>query len=443
MLFIDEIRIEHALGPVVTDNPQPRFSFSLTSDRRESSLRSAHILVGDWRMEVIDQCCTVYNGPALSPLTNYPVRVVATDDAGERAEAETSFQTGRLDLPWQASWISDPSFHVESPNSPAPMAFRRRFQTEKELAQLRFFTSCMGIFDLYWDGRRLNEDYFAPGFTNYESDLQYTVTTLRNIPAGTHELTVIVAAGWAVGRTTHVDNTNKSRSKLSADRQALLCEMRLEYADGQQEVFGTDESWEVTEDTPWRFADFFDGEVYDARIVLDKASWHNAAAEKLRVKPKLSARCGLPVTAHEVLAPIAWLEAPSGELIADFGQNIAGVVSFRVKGKAGQEIVFRHAETLERGELYVQNLRSAKQELRYICREGGQTYSPRFTYMGFRYVGIRGVRKEDIELKAIAVYSDLETTLWTSPPTAPSGTSGRAGRATSPCSRPQPASIMI
>ena len=408
MLFIDEIRIEHTLSPVVTDNPQPRFSFSLTNDRRESSLRSAHIFVGDWRMEVINQCCTVYNGPALEPLTSYPVRVVATDDAGETAEAETSFQTGRLDLPWQAFWISDPSFHVESPNSPAPMAFRRRFQAEKELAQLRFFTSCMGIFDLYWDGKRLNEDYFAPGFTNYESDLQYTVTTLRNIPAGTHELTVIVAAGWAVGRTTHVDDTNKSKSKLSADRQALLCELRLDYADGQREVIGTDESWEVTEDTPWRFADFFDGEVYDARIDLDKASWHNAAAEKLRVKPKLSARCGLPVTAHEVLAPIAWLEAPSGERIADFGQNIAGVLSFRVKGKAGQEIVFRHAEVLEHGELYVQNLRSAKQELRYICREGEQAYSPRFTYMGFRYVGIRGIQKEDIALQAIAVYSDLE-----------------------------------
>ena len=102
------------------------------------------------------------------------------------------------------------------------------------------------------------------------------------------------------------------------------------------------------------------------------------------------------------------MEAPSGERIADFGQNIAGVLSFRVKGKAGQEIVFRHAETLDHGELYVQNLRSAKQELRYTCREGEQAYSPRFTYMGFRYVGIRGVRKEDIESKAIAVYSDLE-----------------------------------
>ena len=111
MLSIDEIRIEHALGPVLTDNPQPRFSFSLTSDRRESSLRSAHILVGGWRMEVIEACCTVYNGPALEPLRVYPVRVIAVDDAGETAEAETSFQTGRLDLPWQASWISDPDFH--------------------------------------------------------------------------------------------------------------------------------------------------------------------------------------------------------------------------------------------------------------------------------------------------------------------------------------------
>jgi len=60
------------------------------------------------------------------------------------------------------------------------------------------------------------------------------------------------------------------------------------------------------------------------------------------------------------------------------------------------------------GGLYVQNLRSAKQEIRYICRDGEQEYSPRFTYMGFRYVGITGIRQEDLEIKAVAVYSDLE-----------------------------------
>lgn len=403
MFAINEIRVEHALTPIITDNRHPRFSFSLTSDRRESSLRSARIRVNGWETEVEDPLKIVYAGSELRPLTEYTVEIEALDDAGNIARGETSFSTGRLGLPWKGKWISDPQFHVESPHSPTPMAFRRRFTARGPAARLRVFATALGVYDLYLDGKRLNEDYFNPGFTNYEADLQYTVHELKNMSAGEHEFMAVVAGGWAVGRTTHVDDTTKSKSKLSADRQALLCELRLD-----DEIIGTDAQWEVTEDGPWRFADWFDGEVYDARIGWTGLNWHPAALEKLRVNPKLSARYGLPVVAHETLEPISWVEAPSGELIADFGQNIAGVVSFKLPGKAGQEIIFRHAEALEHGELFVQNLRSAKQELRYTCREGEQEYSPRFTYMGFRYVGMRGVRKDDIKLKAVAVYSDLE-----------------------------------
>ena len=409
MFAIDEIRIEHQLAPVITDNQHPRFSFSLKSDRRDSSLRSAHIRVNGWETEISDQLNVAYQGPALEPLTEYLVEIVAEESAGEKAHAEAHFQTGRLDMQWHGSWVSDPDYRVKSPNSPVPMAFRRRFIARKEIETLRVFTTCMGVFDLYLDGKRLNDDYFAPGFTNYEADLQYTVTQLRDLPAGEHELIVVAAGGWAVGRTTHVDDSTRSKSKLSADRQALLCELWLEYADGQRDILGTDDRWEVTEDTPWRFADWFDGEVYDARKTLAAAAWRSAVPEKLRVKPKLSARYGCPVTAHEIFTAVSWHRAPSGEWIADFGQNIAGVVSVELCGKAGQEIVIRHAEALEHGELYVQNLRSAKQELRYLCRDGKQAYSPRFTYMGFRYVGVRGIRKEDLNIRAIAVYSDLET----------------------------------
>ncbi len=409
MFEIHEIRVEHALAPVITDNEHPRFSISLTSDRRDSSLRSGRIRVNGWEAEIEDQLNIVYAGPELRPLTEYTVQVEATDDAGHTACAETTFSTGRLGLAWKGAWISAQDYHVESPNSPTPMCFRRRFTARREVGTLRVFTTAMGVYDLYLDGRRINEDYFAPGFTDYEADLQYTIHEIPDLPAGEHELLAVVAGGWAVGRTTHVDDTTKSKSKLSADRQALLCELRLDYADGEKDILGSDVAWEVTQDGPWRFADFFDGEVYDARIEMKAANWRFAAVEKLRIKPKLSVRYGLPVTAHEVLEPVAWTEAPSGELICDFGQNIAGVVSFQLTGKAGQKLVFRHAEALENGELYVQNLRSAKQELRYICREGEQEYSPRFTYMGFRYVGIRGVEKENLEIKAIAVYSDLET----------------------------------
>ncbi|MBQ3424653.1 MAG: family 78 glycoside hydrolase catalytic domain, partial [Clostridia bacterium] len=314
-----------------------------------------------------------------------------------------------MGLPWKGIWISDPDSHTESPASPPPTAFRRRFSARQEIACLRICATALGIFDLYLDGKRINDDYFAPGFTNYDADLQYTIHELHEIPAGEHELLAVVAAGWASGRTTHVDDTTKSKSMLSADRPAFLCELRLDYPDGQRDILGTDERFEVSSDSPWRFADFFDGEIYDARVDMAHLPWHSTMEEKLRVKPKLSARYGEKIVAHEEFRPLAWMEAPSGELICDFGQNIAGVLSLKLYGKTGKEIVIRHAEALQNGELYVQNLRSAKQELRYICRDGEQEYSPRFTYMGFRYVGIRGIEKEDLELKAVAVYSDLET----------------------------------
>ncbi|MBR0161262.1 MAG: family 78 glycoside hydrolase catalytic domain [Oscillospiraceae bacterium] len=308
---------------------------------------------------------------------------------------------------WQGSWISDPTYQFDSPASPVPMMFRRCFSLDRRAA-LEVFATAMGVFDLYLDGQRLHDDYFSPGFTDYSAHLQYVRCEAADLSQGGHELLAVVAGGWAVGRSTHIDDTTKSRSKLTAERQALLCDLLLSFTDGQTQILGTDERWEVTEEGPWVFADFYDGEVYDARIDRNALNWHPAAKEKLCVDPCICARYGEKVSAHEALEPVEWKEAPSGELICDFGQNIAGVVSFRITGKAGQEIVFRHAEAVEHGELYVQNLRSAKQELRYICREGEQEYSPRFTYMGFRYVGIRGIKKDEIEIKAIAVYSDVE-----------------------------------
>lgn len=408
MFEISEIRVEHQLAPVITDNPNPRFSFMVESDRREDSLRSACIRANGWETVTTDSACVLYNGPALSPFGTYTVEVEAESSHGEKACARTQFRTGRLGVPFAGTWISDPAYSITSPESPVPMCFRRRFQTENEIRRLQIYVTAMGIYDLYLDGKRLNEDYFAPGFTNYEADLQYTVQEVSGLPAGEHELMVVVAGGWAVGRTTHVDNTNKSKSGLTAPRQALLCELRLEAADGRQEVIGSDERFEVTEETAWRFADWYDGEIYDARKSAGTAAWRLAAVEKLRVSPKLSVRYGLPVTAQEVLEPLSWQQAQSGEWIADFGQNISGVISFRLNGKGGQEIVFRHAEALVNGELYTQNLRSAQQKVRYFCRDGEQAYSPRFTYMGFRYVGLSGIGKDEIDLKAVVIHSNLE-----------------------------------
>ncbi len=106
--------------------------------------------------------------------------------------------------------------------------------------------------------------------------------------------------------------------------------------------------------------------------------------------------------------PISVKKAASGELIYDFGQNLAGVVRFKVNGKSGQKIVVRHAEVLtETGELNTVFLRSAKCRLEYICRDGVQQYMPRMTYMGYRYVGVSGVEEKDLEIESVALYSEL------------------------------------
>ena len=158
MFAIESIKIEHQSAPILTDCRHPRFSFSLKSDRSATALRSACIRMNNgWEKEITDPLLIVYDGPALKPFETYEVTVSAQSIAGEVTEATTIFHTGRLSLPWQAKWISDPDCRVESPNSPVPLMFRCRF-TVTHPADMRVLATAMGIFDQYLDGTRLHDD---------------------------------------------------------------------------------------------------------------------------------------------------------------------------------------------------------------------------------------------------------------------------------------------
>lgn len=125
----------------------------------------------------------------------------------------------------------------------------------------------------------------------------------------------------------------------------------------------------------------------------------------------LTVRYGPAVAAHETLRPVSSFPAKNGrETIYDFGQNFSGVVSLKIKGKCGQEITVRHAEIMTDGDLNVKSLRTAKAKATYICKDGIQEYSPRLTYMGFRYIGIEGTAPEDIEVSALVLHSDFDET---------------------------------
>lgn len=406
MLKIRKFTCENLEKNIITDKAAPTFSFSVDSDRQGATVKEAVIKIGSWEKTVTNQIAIVYDGPALEVFATYEANLWVRDDAGQVAEGSLCFETGRMDTPWQAKWITDGQYHfTEKKVSPKPMTFRKSFDIKGPVKSAKIYSTAMGIYKLQLAGQKIGEDFFAPGFTSYKSHLQYQVYDVTDMLKDTNELICIVAGGWAVGSFVF---TRKNR--VSADRQALLLELHIDYMDGGHQVIATDDNWDVTLDGPYRMADFYDGETYDASFSFDSMVFHKAALEKLRVYPDIYATTGDMVRAHERLSPIECVKTSEG-LRYDFGQNFAGVVALTITGKRGQTITVRHAEILgPDGRLNTDFLRSAKATICYTCADGRQTYMPEFTYMGFRYICIEGIDQDSIEVAAYALYSDIAQT---------------------------------
>lgn len=387
----------------ITDDP-PVFAFTLASETSGESLATAHVRVGDWSIDTDRQVGIVYDGP-LEPHTEYLVEVAATGASGSAATARASFRTGRMDRPWVARWITDAAYETPNKQSPVPMVFRTRFAAEKLVRRAWIEATALGVYELALNGERVGEDYFAPGFTSYGHQMQYQTYDVTGMLSGENELVATVAGGWAVGSYTF-----RRKNKIYADRQALLAELHLQFEDGTSEVITTGADWEVSTDGPLRMAEWYDGESVDARIVPERMTWKPADVTAPRTTPEIRAQYGPSVRVQRTFAPVAQTVAPDGEVVYDFGQNFAGVIHARLRGREGQTVVFRHAEVLVDGALFVKSLRTAKATATYTCVDGEQTYSPRHTYMGFRYVGVTGVDPADLELTALVLHSDLRQT---------------------------------
>ncbi len=406
MLNVKRFACENLTAGCITDEKNPRFSFVTETDRHGGRILKASVQVGPWKEEKASQIATAYAGPALEPFTGYDAFLEVLDDGGECAQARVHFETGRMDTPWQAKWITDGTYQfTEKRVSPVPLTFRRGFRLDKEIQSARIYATAMGIYELELNGSKVGNQYFAPGFTSYKTNLQYQTYDVTDLLSGENTLTAVVGGGWAVGAFVFT-----RVNRITADRQALLLELRVTYTDGTQEIIGTDESWQVTREGRYRYGDWYDGETYDATVDMEQIAWHPAAPEKLRVNPTIRAAYGAPVIAHERMTPISCKKVGDA-YIYDFGQNFAGVVDLRINGRAGQVITVRHAEVLNPdGTLNTTFLRTAKATATYTCVEGTQHYSPRLTYMGFRYVAITGIGPEDLEVGALVLYSDVAQT---------------------------------
>ncbi len=408
MIQIDSFRVESRQGRVVTDNRHPRFSFSFLSDSKDVTLKKATIALAGREFDATSQVLVPYPYDDLEPYREYVAHLTIEDSNGEKASQDLSFAMGRIDVPWEGRWITDGDYRfTEKKVSPKVMTFRKRFKVDGKVRKAEIYSTALGIYDLLLNGKRAWERYLAPGYTSYEHNLQYQVTDITSQLKEENELLVPVSGGWAVGSFV-MNRTNR----IYAPRQALLLEIRIVYEDGRTETIASDSSFEVTMDGPYTKADIYDGEDFDATKRYDTVSFHKASLEEVSLSPRIEAEYGLPVHKKECMKPVFVKEMEDGSLVYDFGQNFAGIVSLHIRnGKKGQVIHVRHAEILkEDGHVNMVLLRSARQEIHYTCKDGEQDYEPSLTYMGYRYVEISGIAKEDIDVVSYALYSDIELT---------------------------------
>jgi len=276
--------------------------------------------------------------------------------------------------------------------------FRKEFIIGKDIKNAKLAITAKGVYVAYINGRRVGGFILAPGYTSYNKRHQYQEYDVSGLlKSGANTIDVWVGGGW------YNSGMNWTKGYKYGAANGIIAELDL---DGEK--ICTDGSWLCCK-SPVISDSIYDGERYDARI--EPVFCKNA---EILDEPKsnLIPQEGEIVAEQERLTPANRFKTPKGEDVIDFGQNLTGYVEFTVTAKAGDKIVLSHAEILDGdGSFYTENLRGAAQRIEYICRDGVQTWKPRFTFMGFRYVRIdEAPDPENIELTAIAVYSDMKRT---------------------------------
>jgi alpha-L-rhamnosidase len=299
-------------------------------------------------------------------------------------------ETGPLGIePWGDVTVTFAELYL-----PPPRYLRKEFKVTNPVKRATLYASALGLYEMHINGRRIGDDYFTPGWSDYNKRVYYNTYDVTGlVKQGDNAIAAILADGWYAGYL----GSGRRRARYS-QKTRLFAQLEIEYADGGSEIVASDGTWKALTG-PIYEADFQMGQAYDARKEMpgwDKplyqdSHWKPVAAEKT-IKGKLAAYPGVPVGIFREIKPVSVTEPQPGRFVFDMGTNFAGVVRLKVNGEAGRKIVLRFGERLNPdGTVYVTNLRLARAIDTYICKGDGQEiWQPQFTYHGFQYVELTG-----------------------------------------------------
>jgi alpha-L-rhamnosidase len=417
------LRCEALIDPSGIDAGQPRLSWFLEAPSAESAVRGQRqtayrILVasslarleaeeGDlWdsgKIESDETAGIPFSGRSLQSGQRcfWKVKVWDKDGNGMSWSEPATWSMGLLDPgEWKGRWIG---LHPADPQSTAvdekrrleARYLRREFVFDKDIDQAAVFISGLGLSELYVNGRKAGSRVLSPGLTEYDKRVFYvTYDVTSRLRKGANALGVILGNG-----RFHAPRTKVPTATRDFGIPRLRLQLVVRFRDGTSAMIASDNLWKATDKGPIGANNEYDGEEYDARREMD--GWDRSGFDDSAWRPAdileapkgtLAAEMIEPIRVTETIRPAAMTNPKPGVFIFDMGQNMVGWCRLRVRGPAGTVVRLRHAETLgSGGMLYLDNLRSALVTDLYTLRGGGEeTYEPRFTYHGFRFVEMTG-----------------------------------------------------
>jgi len=377
------LRCEYLENPVGIDVRQPRFFWVLEHTERGQAQSAYQVLVSAdpalaagevWdsgRVASAQSTQVVFGGKALESGKSYFWKVKYWDKDGKESPWSDAarFDTGLFDrTEWKGAWIGGQN------------QLRKEFTLNGRARRARAYVCGLGYHDLRINGRKAGNHVLDPGWTTYDKRVLYITYDVTNfLRQGPNAVAVMLGNGKYGSR-------------------ALLLQINIELEDGSKASWTSDASWK-TASGPILEDSVYNGETYDARLEtsgwerpgFDDKAWGPAEAVKAPAGV-LSSQMMPAIQVVDTIVPVKLTNPQPGVYVYDMGQNASGWARLRVKGPRGTDVRMKFAEMLyDSGMINQENLRGARAEDHYILRGGGdETWEPRFTYHGFRFVELSG-----------------------------------------------------
>jgi alpha-L-rhamnosidase len=424
--------IEDKKDPQCVEAINPRFSWQLNSENGHIVDQQAYEIIVDTVDDSIGKQVNIwssgkvissqsiyvkYKGKPLRSGSLYFWKVRIWDKKGNQCKwSETAnFKMGLL-FPgdWRAEWIGTPNPNLV--NGPSPL-FRSTFTLKKGIKTAFAYITSHGFYTAAINGQKMGNDFLTPGWTSYNKRLQYQCYDVAQLlRTGKNAIGVVLGSGWYRSQLGPYNPIPDFYGK----ELGLLMQIRIVYIDGSEELITSGKNWK-TSTGALKYAEIYNGCTIDTRkeqpgwseVDFNDQNWLPVKVQSLP-KNNLIATYNEPVRKHEVFMPVKIIQTPRGEKVIDFGQNLVGWVKVTIQGHSGDSIKIFHAEVLDKaGNFYTDNLRSAKAEDIYILKDSSkQVFEPQFTWHGFRYIKVEGIKGElnPADFSAVAIYSDMKVT---------------------------------